>query len=78
MPTYPFRCRQCGIEFEVFLSIKEKETKGPVCTSCGSGDLVRLYSNVNVNTKTTQSCPHHGCEAMQSGCCPRMGCGQDL
>lgn len=39
MPTYEFACTQCGKEFSLTLTIKEREASKPVCPACGSQAL---------------------------------------
>lgn len=39
MPTYGFQCTACGKEFEVVMTIREREERPPVCPACGSADL---------------------------------------
>ena len=41
MPTYPYRCRACGHEFEEFQSITEDALT--VCPKCG-GEIHRVIS----------------------------------
>jgi putative FmdB family regulatory protein len=41
MPTYPYRCKACGYEFEEFQSITEDPLES--CPRCGS-ELVRIIS----------------------------------
>jgi putative FmdB family regulatory protein len=40
MPTYEYRCGNCGYEFERFQSIKAKPLRK--CPKCGRGSLSRL------------------------------------
>ena len=41
MPTYEYKCRKCGYEFEKFQSITEEPLK--VCPKC-EGEVFRLIS----------------------------------
>ena len=41
MPTYPYRCKSCGYEFEEFQSITEDPLES--CPEC-DGELVRIIS----------------------------------
>lgn len=43
MPTYEFKCKDCGKEFEVFVSIKEKDKVK--CNYCGSHKIAQLLSS---------------------------------
>lgn len=40
MPTYEYRCGECGHNFDIFHSMKEKPKKK--CPSCGKNALERL------------------------------------
>jgi putative FmdB family regulatory protein len=53
MPTYEFLCRKCEKLFERTLSLAEYERemkKGPKCPNCGSTNVVRQISTVEVKT----------------------------
>lgn len=43
MPTYEYRCRGCGHEFERFQKITAKPIKE--CPACGDGEAERLISS---------------------------------
>ena len=45
MPTYEYRCNQCGKHFEVFKSINDESI--PECPYCGSTNVTRLISATN-------------------------------
>ena len=40
MPTYDYRCNNCGHEFELFQSMKDSPKRK--CTECGKNTLERL------------------------------------
>jgi len=42
MPTYEYKCKDCGKEFEVFKSIKDESL--PACPECNSHNTSRLIS----------------------------------
>jgi putative FmdB family regulatory protein len=42
MPTYEFRCENCGNRFELFLPITAGDPEG--CPECGHGPIRRLPS----------------------------------
>jgi len=49
MPSYDFRCSGCGHDFERRLSMSAyAEGEGRVCPSCGSTDVQRSWTPVNV------------------------------
>jgi putative FmdB family regulatory protein len=43
MPTYEYRCKACGHEFEEFQSMKADPLT--MCPKCGQPDLRRLFSS---------------------------------
>ncbi|EPG74553.1 zinc ribbon domain protein [Leptospira fainei serovar Hurstbridge str. BUT 6] len=43
MPTYEYRCRNCGQTFEFFQSMKDEPLKE--CILCKNGEVDRLISN---------------------------------
>jgi putative FmdB family regulatory protein len=51
VPAYDYTCRQCGERFEVRMSIAAySEGAQPACETCGSTDVVRTFTTVNVLT----------------------------
>jgi putative FmdB family regulatory protein len=44
MPTYEYRCEQCGETFEQRESIAEHETAKPLCPKCGGDKVTRAFS----------------------------------
>jgi putative FmdB family regulatory protein len=49
MPTYDFTCEKCGETFEMRLSMAAYDSgEGRVCPSCGSSDVQRAFTAVNV------------------------------
>jgi putative FmdB family regulatory protein len=42
MPTYAYRCEQCGDTFEGIETISEPETAKPQCPKCGSDMVARI------------------------------------
>jgi putative FmdB family regulatory protein len=70
MPTYDYRCNDCGSTYDVFHKVREV-VEDVVCPSCESARHTRLLSapNVAVGGKTgmdLSSAP--SCEAT-GGCC---------
>lgn len=43
MPTYEFRCRDCGEEFELLLPMSHEEM--PLCPECNSENVEKLISS---------------------------------
>ncbi len=51
MPTYDYICRSCGARFELRMSITAySEGPKPKCGECGSDEVDRAFSAVNVIT----------------------------
>ncbi|MBF7082152.1 zinc ribbon domain-containing protein [Desulfallas sp. Bu1-1] len=48
MPTYDFRCGQCGHKFTVLVSISEKDKV--TCPACGAGKIEQLFTGCAVRT----------------------------
>jgi len=70
MPTYDYRCRQCGDTFEVKRSITAPESAVP-CPS-GHDDTVKLLSTVAVavgGRSAGASAPPAGGGCCGGGCC---------
>jgi putative FmdB family regulatory protein len=44
MPQYEYRCKKCGKEFSLFLSISEKERRKAPCPSCKSRAVEQVIS----------------------------------
>jgi len=42
MPSYEFQCQDCGKEFSLTLSLKEREAEGMECPACKSKRLKPL------------------------------------
>jgi putative FmdB family regulatory protein len=50
MPTYAYRCEQCGATFEERQSVAEHERVTPPCPHCGGGKVVRVISGFYAKT----------------------------
>jgi putative FmdB family regulatory protein len=86
MPTYPYRCLQCGHEFELFQKITEEavkdcpscKTKGEVQRQIGGGSaLLRFegsgFYETDYKRKPETPAPKRGC-----GCGkPHGSCGSE-
>jgi len=50
MPIYEYTCKGCGHQFETLV----RGPNAPVCTSCGSADLERVFSLPAVSSEATR------------------------
>jgi putative FmdB family regulatory protein len=50
MPTYDFKCRECGKKFALTLGIKERENKRLKCPKCGAGKPEPVFSSFFAKT----------------------------
>lgn len=52
MPTYDFYCQDCNKEFAIDMSMSEYEQTrdSQTCPGCGSANVVRKISSVEVQT----------------------------
>lgn len=48
MPTYNYRCADCGETFTVRLSYDEVDSAHPACPACGGADCERIIGRVSV------------------------------
>ncbi|HNW93321.1 MAG TPA: zinc ribbon domain-containing protein [bacterium] len=78
MPIFEYQCGKCGKVSEI-LQLAGDDSK-PVCASCGSSDLSKVFSRMAVRSgklgdgcNTASSCGMGGSCAMQGGpsapCC---------
>jgi putative FmdB family regulatory protein len=44
MPQYEFRCKKCNKEFNLFMSISERERKKITCPSCKGRSVEQLIT----------------------------------
>ena len=50
MPTYDYKCLDCGKESLVVLTLKEHESSKVTCPKCGSTKMRQLYSSFVAHT----------------------------
>ena len=50
MPTYEYRCEDCGHEFVAVLTISEHDKGKPPCAKCKSEKVEQKLSGVSVKT----------------------------
>jgi putative FmdB family regulatory protein len=52
MPLYDYKCRQCGQESLLALTLKEHESGEATCPHCGSKDLEQLITSFIARTSS--------------------------
>lgn len=75
MPTYDYRCRDCGHELEAFQFLSEARLT--TCPACGAEALERqLGAGVGVLSGLSRepACPVPSCAAEQAGACAGGAC----
>lgn len=50
MPMYDYKCRGCGKESLIVLTLKEHERGGVKCPDCGSTNVEQLMSTCMLHT----------------------------
>jgi putative FmdB family regulatory protein len=70
MPMFEYMCRDCGREFEAFVTGERK----PACPGCSGANLSKLLSRpgmVGVGERSTPSSSFNGCGAGGASCACR-------
>jgi len=66
MPTYEFKCMDCGHQFEIFTSISQKEKGLDLkCPKCGGEKMGEIFGSFIFVHKTGEVVPTGG------SCCSR-------
>ena len=77
MPTYDYRCNDCGSTYDIFHKVREIE-EDIMCPACNSEKHTRLLSAPNVavagKKSTGNFSPDVDCDA-STGCCGGGTCG---
>lgn len=50
MPTYEYRCEDCGETFQRMETVAEHEEAKPSCPKCGSDKVARVFSRFYAKT----------------------------
>jgi putative FmdB family regulatory protein len=50
MPTYAYRCSECGTDFERVESMRREDREGANCPDCKSSNVERRFTSVSVKT----------------------------
>ncbi len=74
MPTYVYKCNQCGQEFEKVTRIADKDKVN--CVKC-EGPVTRMLTSFNVvgGGKKPAAAAGPGCFGAAPGACPHQGGG---
>jgi putative FmdB family regulatory protein len=69
MPFYDLKCKECGKEFNIRASMKEREEKLILCPNCSNNTHEAVFTKVNIISSRKSSgseCPNiKSC----GGCC---------
>jgi len=78
MPLYDFQCKDCGRNFELSLTLaerEEKESAKKVCPSCSSGNVQqRMTFSGGISAGTLKTLPGDGPPCASGGVCPSGKC----
>jgi len=69
MPTYAYLCRACGHQFEIRMSIQEKEEAKPHCPACGSKKVEQQLFGFSVGSGGATPAPGRCCPSGRGGSC---------
>lgn len=50
MPTYEFKCQDCGVIFSKVILISRRSENQIICDACGSKNVEQLYTSISVKT----------------------------
>jgi putative FmdB family regulatory protein len=75
MPTYEYKCQDCGAHFEALRSMKDSDS--PItCKECNSANTMRKLSVCYVSGSSDRGSSHagqSGCGGCQGGSCSSCG-----
>lgn len=72
MPTYAYKCSDCGTKYEHFFKVKEAK-EDLLCPSCQSNNAIRMVTAANIGTfSSSASIP--AMPACASGQCSGASC----
>ena len=77
MPTFDYKCTDCGATYDVFHKVREVE-EDIICPSCSSHRHMRLMSAPNFSVSGRSSVTHsapRSSEEYGGGCCGGGACG---
>lgn len=77
MPTFEYRCNDCGAGYEVFFKVRENDEL-IICPSCGSKEGIKQFSafaTSNVEEASFGDCGPGGCSIPAPSPCAGGMCG---
>ncbi len=77
MPTYDYRCKECGKVFEVFRRFSELD-KEVSCPSCGSEKTERIFSIPHIEGETVAGSGYGKTESPEVSPGPGRGIGRGM
>lgn len=70
MARYEFKCNRCKEEFELNMSIKDRDKAAISCLKCKSTDVSQIFRAVNIIKSRSRSSDTDMCSGCsRSGCC---------
>lgn len=67
MPTYVYKCNDCGNKYEVFHKVKEQK-ENVICPSCSSKESTKMIAAASISGFSKSSEPSMPPCAMGGGC----------
>ncbi|MFC2131740.1 FmdB family zinc ribbon protein [Bacteroidota bacterium] len=74
MPTFAYKCEECGTKYEIFHKTSEKE-EDIICPSCISTNAEKLMSAPNIGSMSSGSGYVPDMPPCASGACQSGACG---
>lgn len=68
MPIFEYKCKECGLEFELLVSGHDKYIS---CSKCGSDNLSKMFSLFGMSGVEKQT--SSGCSSCKSSSCKSCG-----
>lgn len=76
MPIFEYRCEDCGTKFEKL--VRNSDTTGPECPSCGASHLSKELSTFSAHANGRAASPQPMPGGCPAGMCPTPGaCGRN-
>jgi putative FmdB family regulatory protein len=75
MPVFEYKCKSCGIKYEIYHPVKENK-EDVACPECKSSDSEKLFSTFSASITSTSNQGAPMPAACQS-CCHGPSCGHN-